>query len=108
MPNLIVFAAAENQPPKLPDPVLVTPGTIGFVATALVVVATIFLMRDAVRRIRRIRARDGARVEYTIPLRKDGDLEGQQAARPDWKGPEDQQDDASEEPEPEEDSRTQD
>ena len=105
MLDTIVFAVAQEQPPKMPDPVLVTPGTIGFVATALVVVATIFLIRDAVRRIRRIRARDGARVEYTIPLRKDGDLEGQQSARPDWKGPEDQQDGDSEQTEPE-DTRT--
>lgn len=105
MLDTIVFAVAQQQPPKMPDPVLVTPGTIGFVATALVVVATIFLIRDAVRRIRRIRARDGARVEYTIPLRKDGDLEGQQSARPDWQGPEEQQDGDSEQPGPE-DTRT--
>lgn len=105
MLDTIVFAVAQQQPPKMPDPVLVTPGTIGFVATALVVVATIFLIRDAVRRIRRIRARDGARVEYTIPLRKDGDLEGQQSARPDWQGPEEKQDGDSGQTGPE-DTRT--
>lgn len=99
MLSTVVVAAQQQQqtpPPNTPDPVLVTPGTIGFLATAFVVFATIFLIRDAVRRIRRIRARDGAKVEYTIPLRKDGDLEGQQSARPDWKGPESLPQDADE------------
>ncbi len=37
------------------DPASVTPGTLGFLATLLIVVAVIFLIRDMVRRVRRVR-----------------------------------------------------
>ncbi|WP_253907909.1 hypothetical protein [Arthrobacter sp. H20] len=37
------------------DPSQVTPGLLGFVATLLLVVAVIFLVRDMSRRIRRVR-----------------------------------------------------
>src|SRR5690625_7358462 len=53
-----------------PDPDLVTPGTIGFLATLAVVVVVIFLIRDALRRVRRVRARSGETDAYPIPLRR--------------------------------------
>ncbi|MFJ6003334.1 hypothetical protein [Arthrobacter sp. NPDC092385] len=37
------------------DPSSVTPGTLGFLATLFVVVLVIFLIRDMVKRIRRVR-----------------------------------------------------
>ncbi|MGC2940343.1 MULTISPECIES: hypothetical protein [unclassified Brevibacterium] len=65
---------ASTPPPTpdggAPDPDLVTPGTIGFLATLAVVILTIFLIRDALRRVRRVRARSGASDAYPIPLRK--------------------------------------
>ncbi|WP_349828665.1 hypothetical protein [Brevibacterium litoralis] len=54
-----------------PDPALVTPGTIGFLATLAVVVATIFLIRDAARRVRRIRANHGVEVRSRLPVSRD-------------------------------------
>ncbi|WP_028280175.1 hypothetical protein [Arthrobacter sp. H5] len=39
------------------DPSQVTPGTLGFLATLFLVVAVIFLIRDMVKRIRRVRYR---------------------------------------------------
>jgi hypothetical protein len=37
------------------DPASVTPGTLGFLATLFIVVVVIFLIRDMVKRIRRVR-----------------------------------------------------
>jgi hypothetical protein len=37
------------------DPASVTPGTLGFLATLFIVVAVIFLIRDMVKRVRRVR-----------------------------------------------------
>ncbi|WP_338064880.1 hypothetical protein [Arthrobacter ruber] len=37
------------------DPASVTPGTLGFLATLFVVVIVVFLIRDMVKRIRRVR-----------------------------------------------------
>lgn len=44
------------------DPNGVTPGVIGFVATAVVGVASIFLIIDMNRRMRRIRYREEAKI----------------------------------------------
>ena len=44
------------------DPNGVTPGVIGFVATAIVGVASIFLIIDMNRRMRRIRYREEAKI----------------------------------------------
>ncbi|MDX2025801.1 MAG: hypothetical protein SFU54_05535 [Microcella sp.] len=43
------------------DPNTVTPGVAGFVAIALVAIATIFLLVDMTRRIRRVRYRGEVR-----------------------------------------------
>ncbi|VDR31487.1 Uncharacterised protein [Arthrobacter agilis] len=37
------------------DPASVTPGTLGFLATLFIVVIVIFLIRDMVKRVRRVR-----------------------------------------------------
>lgn len=42
------------------DPSQVTPGLLGFLATLMLVVAVIFLVRDMSRRIRRVRYQSGA------------------------------------------------
>lgn len=66
-----------------PNPASVTPGTVGFLFTLIIAVAGILLVRDALRRIRRVRARAGVEYTYPIPMRgKDAvpnrsDLEGQ-------------------------------
>jgi len=46
-----VFIAADTAI----DPNIVTPGAVGFIATFVVAVATVFLVWDMVRRIRRQR-----------------------------------------------------
>ena len=69
----MIFLASSPTPTPdggAPDPDLVTPGTIGFLATLAVVIVTIFLIRDALRRVRRVRARSGASDAYPIPLRR--------------------------------------
>ncbi|MCP2637827.1 hypothetical protein K0817_014835 [Microbacterium sp. HD4P20] len=56
---LLGGAAATPTPTPTPqvDPELVTPGVEGFIITALVAVAVIFLVWDMMRRIRRGRVR---------------------------------------------------
>ena len=49
------YLMAEEEPKF--DPNSVTPGVIGFLATFLVIVAVVLLVRDMVRRIRRIQYR---------------------------------------------------
>ncbi|WGP07540.1 hypothetical protein QFE97_07200 [Bacillus subtilis] len=68
----MIFASSPAPTPDggTPDPDLVTPGTVGFLATLAVVVLTIFLIRDALRRVRRMRARSGTSDAYPIPLRR--------------------------------------
>lgn len=68
---MIIASTPESTPGGgAPDPDLVTPGTIGFLATLAVVVVVIFLIRDALRRVRRVRARSGETDAYPIPLRR--------------------------------------
>ncbi|WP_227492731.1 hypothetical protein [Brevibacterium sp. CFH 10365] len=67
---ILASAPASTPGGGTPDPDLVTPGTIGFLATLAVVILTIFLIRDALRRVRRVRARSGASDAYPIPLRR--------------------------------------
>lgn len=65
-----MLAAGTATPSGGPDPDLVTPGTIGFLTTFGIVVIAIFLIRDALKRVRRVRARSRASDAYPIPLRK--------------------------------------
>ncbi|MBM6590154.1 hypothetical protein [Brevibacterium sp. RIT 803] len=67
---MILVAAQDATPSGGPDPDLVTPGTIGFLATLVIVVFVIFLIRDALKRVRRVRARAHADDAYPIPMRK--------------------------------------
>ena len=54
----IVLAAATPSPTPTPyDPNLVTPGVVGFIAIFLVAAATVLLMLDLSRRVRRTRYR---------------------------------------------------
>lgn len=57
---LTVFELAAEVPEI--DPNGVTPGVIGFAATAIVGVACIFLIIDMNRRMRRIRYREEAKI----------------------------------------------
>lgn len=67
---MILAATQDANPSGAPDPDLVTPGTIGFVVTLAIVIVVIFLIRDALKRVRRVRARSEADDAYPIPLRK--------------------------------------
>ena len=61
-----------------PDPVLVSPGTVGFLVTFAVVVAVIFLIRDAIKRVRRVQARAGYQYRHAIPVQlKENDSEAE-------------------------------
>lgn len=69
----IAMWAATAPPTKkpIPDEELVTPGTIGFLITLAVVIAGIVLANLAARKIRRLRARDGAVESNVLPVRVD-------------------------------------
>lgn len=68
MQNLLVFLATSEPSPggdlrEGLDPEAVTPGTLGFLATLFVVVATFFLIRDMAKRVRRVRYRQQVQEE---------------------------------------------
>ncbi len=65
-----MIRAQAPTPSGAPDPDLVTPGTIGFLVTFFIVIFVVFLIRDALKRVRRVRARAVASDAYPIPLRK--------------------------------------
>ena len=69
----IALWAASAPPTKkpIPDEELVTPGTIGFLITFAVVVAGIVLANLAARKVRKLRARDGAVESNALPVRVD-------------------------------------
>ncbi|GAB6858654.1 hypothetical protein [Microbacterium xylanilyticum] len=60
-----ILAAATATPTPTPtvDPNLVTPGPVGFVIVAVVVVFAALLIWDMQRRIRRVRYREEVRAE---------------------------------------------
>ena len=72
MTTFAVWAATvpPSQAP-IPDEALVTPGTIGFLVTLAVVVAGIVLANLAARKVRKLRARDGAVESNALPVRVD-------------------------------------
>ncbi|ROP74453.1 hypothetical protein [Curtobacterium sp. PhB115] len=55
------LAATPSPSPSVVPDVDVTPGVVGFIAIALVAIATIFLVIDMTRRIRRTRYRSEIR-----------------------------------------------
>lgn len=73
--TMTTFAVwAATAPPSqapIPDEELVTPGTIGFLVTLAVVVAGIVLANLAARKVRKLRARDGAVESNALPVRVD-------------------------------------
>lgn len=75
--NAALIALAQSPAPtediEYPDPVLVTPGTIGFLVTFFLAVMVVFLIRDALKRVRRVRAKDHAVDRYPIPMRRPGE-----------------------------------
>ena len=54
----VVTLAEELIPAIEVNPVMVTPGVIGFVATFGVAIASLLLILDMVRRVRRVRYRE--------------------------------------------------
>ena len=54
------------------DPNLVTPGVIGFIAIAVVAIATVFLVMDMTRRIRRVRYRAEVREQLRAESEESG------------------------------------
>lgn len=60
---ILAAAAATPTPTPTVDPNLVTPGPVGFVIVAVVVVFAVLLIWDMQRRIRRVRYREEVRAE---------------------------------------------
>lgn len=58
---------ADPTPTPIPaydgDPNLITPGVIGFAVTFLIAIATVLLIIDMTRRVRRVRYRDEVRAQ---------------------------------------------
>lgn len=85
MQNLLVALAQTPQPspegtlrPGLSED-MITPGTWGFIATAFVVVLTIFLIVDMVRRLRRLRYK--AQVEEASAAQASGEADDAEKGR---------------------------
>ena len=55
------------------DPNLVTPGVLGFIAIALVAIATVFLLIDMTRRVRRVRYRAEVREQLAAERAADSE-----------------------------------
>lgn len=68
--DLLVRASVLTEttpvPPVTPDEELVSPGIIGFIATFFVAVATVLLIIDMVRRVRRVNYRDQVREKLLL------------------------------------------
>lgn len=58
MESTVITLAEELIPAIEVNPVMVTPGVIGFVATFGVAIASLLLILDMVRRVRRVRYRE--------------------------------------------------
>jgi len=58
MEAIVITLAEELIPAIEVNPVMVTPGVIGFVATFGVAIASLLLSLDMVRRVRRVRYRE--------------------------------------------------
>jgi peptidoglycan/LPS O-acetylase OafA/YrhL len=58
MESTVITLAEELIPAIEVNPVMVTPGVIGFIATFGVAIASLLLILDMVRRVRRVRYRE--------------------------------------------------
>lgn len=81
MQNLLVFLATAEPSPGEDlreglDPEMVTPGTLGFLATLFVVIATVFLIRDMAKRVRRVRYREQVQADLEETAADDGTAAG--------------------------------
>lgn len=82
----VPFAATTATPEPTPaefDPNLVTPGVVGFIATAIFIIAVVFLAVDMGRRMRRVRYREEARRRIAAELEEQTGLAEPSTARPD-------------------------
>jgi len=63
--SYLINWSADPTPSPIPeytgDPNLVTPGVVGFIAIAVIAVATVLLLIDMTRRVRRVRYRSEVR-----------------------------------------------
>lgn len=70
MLNSLITIWADSTPTPLPayegDVNLITPGVVGFTITFLVAVATVFLLVDMTRRVRKVRYRGEIREQLAI------------------------------------------
>jgi len=68
----VVLVGADATPSPMPTSSVsddaVTPGVIGFLVTAAIVVVVVFLIIDMVRRMRRVRYREEARERIAAEL----------------------------------------
>lgn len=72
---IVWLATPEPTPGSTPpafegDPNLVTPGVVGFAVTFFVVIATVLLIIDMTRRVRRVRYR--AEIQEKLEAERDG------------------------------------
>lgn len=67
------LAPNSTQAPEtnLPDPELVTPGTVGFLVTFALAVIVVIMARSLLRRQRRMRARAGVVTRHAIPVERE-------------------------------------
>lgn len=70
---ILAAAAATPTPTPTVDPNLVTPGPVGFVIVAVIVVFAALLIWDMQRRIRRVRYREEVRAELDAEEAAQGD-----------------------------------
>jgi len=84
-----IAAAPTPSPTPFPDytgdPNLITPGVWGFIAILAVAVATVFLILDMTRRIRRSRYREEVRIKLAEE-QAEADAAAQTAARKSARG----------------------
>ncbi|WP_035281749.1 hypothetical protein [Brevibacterium album] len=69
-----MLAGGETPVPQegaYPDAEVVTPGTLGFLATFFVAVAVVLLARNLIARQRRMRARAGVVRHHAIPVERE-------------------------------------
>lgn len=71
---------AQTAPNFSPDSV--TPGVVGFVATAIVAIAACFLLFDMNRRVRRVKYREEVRAEIAVEQAATGPSAGDESAAP--------------------------
>ncbi|MDJ0334428.1 hypothetical protein QMG83_04250 [Salinibacterium sp. G-O1] len=87
----LVTLVADSTPTPLPayegDVNLITPGVVGFAVTFLIALATVFLLIDMTRRVRRVRYRNEVREQIAIEQAEEA-LAAADAERPSASGDE--------------------